>query len=86
MSLRERLANQAGVVMLRPEAGIGHSISGLKVAIHQKLLDRVDLAVMESLTEERLREEIAQLVQRLLAEDAVWSTTPSARADPRHPA
>ena len=26
MSLRERLANQtAGVVMLRPEAGIGHS-------------------------------------------------------------
>ena len=73
MSLRERLANQtAGVVMLRPEAGIGHSAyQGLKVAIHQKLLDRVDLAVMESLTEERLREEIAQLVGRLLTEDAV---------------
>jgi pilus assembly protein CpaF len=73
MSLRERLANQtAGVVMLRPETGIGHSAyQELKVAIHQKLLDRVDLAVMESLTEERLREEIAQLVERLLAEDAV---------------
>ena len=73
MSLRERLANQAaGVVMLRPEAGIGHSAyQELKVAIHQKLLDRVDLSVMESLTEERLREEIAQLVQRLLTEDAV---------------
>ena len=73
MSLRERLANQtAGVVMLRPEAGIGHSAyQELKVAIHQKLLDRVDLAVMESLTEERLREEIAQLVERLLTEDAV---------------
>jgi pilus assembly protein CpaF len=73
MSLRERLANQtAGVVMLRPEAGIGHSaFQELKVAIHQKLLDRVDLAVMESLTEERLREEIAQLVERLLTEDAV---------------
>jgi pilus assembly protein CpaF len=73
MSLRERLANQtAGVVMLRPEAGMGHSAyQELKVAIHQKLLDRVDLAVMESLTEERLREEIAQLVERLLAEDAV---------------
>ena len=73
MSLRERLANQtAGVVLLRPEAGIGHSAyQELKVAIHQKLLDRVDLAVMESLTEERLREEIAQLVERLLAEDAV---------------
>jgi pilus assembly protein CpaF len=73
MSLRERLANQtAGVVMLRPEAGIGHSAyQELKLAIHQKLLDRVDLAVMESLTEERLREEIAQLVERLLTEDAV---------------
>ena len=73
MSLRERLVNQtAGVVMLRPEAGMGHSAyQELKVAIHQKLLDRVDLAVMESLTEERLREEIAQLVERLLAEDAV---------------
>jgi pilus assembly protein CpaF len=73
MSLRERLANQtAGVVMLRPEAGIGHSAyQELKVTIHQKLLDRVDLAVMESLTEERLREEIAQLVERLLTEDAV---------------
>jgi pilus assembly protein CpaF len=73
MSLRERLANQTtGVVMLRPEAGIGHSAyQELKVAIHQKLLDRVDLAVMESLTEERLREEIAHLVERLLTEDAV---------------
>jgi pilus assembly protein CpaF len=73
MSLRERLANQTtAVVMLRPEAGIGHSAyQELKVAIHQKLLDRVDLAVMESLTEQRLREEIALLVERLLAEDAV---------------
>jgi pilus assembly protein CpaF len=72
MSLRERLANQTGVVMLRPESGIGHSAyQGLKVSIHQKLLDRVDLAVMESLTDERLREEIAQLVERLLAEGTV---------------
>jgi pilus assembly protein CpaF len=73
MSLRERLASPAaGVVMLRPEAGIGHSAyQELKVSTHQKLLDRVDLAVMESLTEERLREEIAQLVERLLAEGTV---------------
>jgi pilus assembly protein CpaF len=72
MSLRERLANQAGVVMLRPEAGLGNSAyQGLKVSIHQKLLDRVDLAVMESLTDERLREEIAQLVDRLLGEGTV---------------
>ena len=76
MSLRERLANQgpgAGVVMLRPEAGIGHApgYQALKVGIHQKLLDRVDLAAMESLTEDRLKEEIALLIGRLLSEDAV---------------
>src|SRR5688572_27308411 len=74
MSLRERLANQApgaGVVMLRPETGIGHSAyQALKVGIHQKLLDRVDLAAMESLTGDRLKEEIAALVGRLLSEDA----------------
>jgi pilus assembly protein CpaF len=75
MSLRERLASQyqgAGVVMLRPEVGIGHSAyQVLKVGIHQKLLDRVDLAAMETLTEDRLKEEIATLVARLLSEDAV---------------
>jgi len=73
MSLRERLASQtapAGVVLLRPETGLGHSAyQHLKIGIHQKLLDRVDLAVMESLTEERLRAEIALLVERLLTED-----------------
>ncbi len=75
MSLRERLAKQtegAGVVLLRPETAIGYSAyQALKAGIHQKLLDRVDLAVMESLTEERLKEEIALLVERLLAEEAV---------------
>ena len=76
MSLRERLqahqANAQGVVVLRPEPGLGHTAyQELKVRIHQKLLDRVDLAVMESLTPERLKEEIAILVERLLSEEAV---------------
>jgi len=73
MSLRERLANQtAGVVLLRPETALEHSAyQQLKVSVHQKLLDRVDLGVMESLSDERLREEIGQLVQRLLSEDTV---------------
>jgi pilus assembly protein CpaF len=75
MSLREKLANQSlptGVVMLKPGPGIGHTAyQSLKTSIHQKLLDRVDLAVMESLSEERLKEEIAALVARLLLEDAV---------------
>ena len=76
MSLRERLqahqANAQGVVVLRPEPGIGHTAyQELKFRIHQKLLDRVDLAVMESLTPERLKEEIAILVERLLSEEAM---------------
>jgi pilus assembly protein CpaF len=76
MSLRERLqahqANAQGVVVLRPEPGLGHTAyQELKVRIHQKLLDRVDLAVMESLTPERLKEEIAILVERLLSEEAM---------------
>ncbi len=59
-------------MVLRPEAGLGYSAyQALKVSIHQKLLDRVDLSAMETLSEERLREEIAVLVERLLAEDAV---------------
>src|SRR5262245_11339861 len=76
MSLRERLharETQSGtVVALRSEPGIGQSAyQELKVKIHQKLLDRVDLVVMESLTSERLREEIALLVERLVDEEAV---------------
>ncbi|MFO7543372.1 MAG: CpaF family protein [Thiobacillus sp.] len=43
----------------------------LKVAIHGKLLDRIDLAALESIPEERLREELRQLVERLLVEDGV---------------
>jgi pilus assembly protein CpaF len=75
MSLRERLASQSNsqsVVLLRPESGLGYSAyQELKLDIHQKLLDRVDLSAMESLTPERLHEEIAVLVERLLAEDDV---------------
>ena len=74
MSLRDRLqANQigsTGVVMLRPEAALSQAnYQKLKTGIHQKLLDSVDLSIMESLPSERLREEIATLVERLLMED-----------------
>lgn len=43
----------------------------LKVSIHGKLLDRIDLAALESIPEERLREELRLLVERLLLEDGV---------------
>jgi pilus assembly protein CpaF len=74
MSLRDRLqaaqTNSDSVVVLRPQAGLGHAnYENLKLSIHQKLLDSVDLSIMESLSPERLRAEIAGLVERLLAEE-----------------
>jgi pilus assembly protein CpaF len=77
MSLRDRLQSSAvntdNVSAFRQKQGALDHIAhqALKVRIHQKLLDRVDLAVMESLSPERLREEIAILVERLLAEESV---------------
>ena len=43
----------------------------LKSHIHRKLLDRVDLAVMESMPPTKLREEIKVLVERLIAEESL---------------
>lgn len=45
------------------------SYQELKTRIHQKMLDRVDLAVMESLPAERLMDEIKSLVEQLLIEE-----------------
>ena len=71
MSLRERLqVSPESVVPLRPQSVLGQAnYQSLKISIHQKLLDSVDLAVMESLPPNRLREEIATLVERLLQDE-----------------
>jgi pilus assembly protein CpaF len=74
MSLRDRLqATQSGsdsVVMLRPHASLSQgNYENLKTSIHQKLLDSVDLSIMERLSSEQLKGEIAGLVERLLAEE-----------------
>src|SRR5215813_7281617 len=70
MSLRERLqVSPESVVPLRPQSVLGQANQSLKISIHQKLLDSVDLAVMESLPPNRLREEIATLVERLLQDE-----------------
>lgn len=45
------------------------SYQDLKARIHQKMLDRVDLAVMESLPAERLMSEIKGMVEQLLIEE-----------------
>src|SRR5689334_7642256 len=41
----------------------------LKVRLHRKLLQRIDLSVVESLTPEQLRTELKLAIERLLAED-----------------
>ncbi len=77
MTLRDRLENikhdVAQVPVMTQQAGSAEnrSYQELKSRIHQKLLDRVDLAVMESLPPDRLKEELKVLVERLLSEETL---------------
>ena len=70
LSLRERLNTltvEATRSVVQPVSVDGYQ--ALKTQIHLKLLDRLDLSVLETLTPEKLRHEIAVLVERLLQED-----------------
>ncbi len=77
MTLRDRLENikhdVAQVPVMTQQTGSAESrpYQELKSRIHQKLLDRVDLAVMESLPPDRLKEELKVLVERLLSEETL---------------
>lgn len=80
MSIRDRLQNwgqnnQSNVDFYRSQnenqLHDGDSYQSLKSRIHQKMLDRVDLSVMESLTPEHLMREIKQLVEQLLNEEKI---------------
>ena len=77
MSLRERL----GVVPSTP-SGFGgltdtveapaqpaRAYQAIKSQIHQALLRRLDLATIEDMAPERLRDELRTLVERLLVEE-----------------
>jgi pilus assembly protein CpaF len=74
MSLRERLQEVRGngLGQVAAVAPFGRrddaAYHDLKTRLHRDLLDRVDLSVMESMSGERLREEIKGLVERMLAE------------------
>lgn len=77
MSLRDRLEDIKNVTAQVP---LNKDINGfmgnkvyqeLRSRIHRKLLDRVDLAMMENMAPEQLREELKTMVERLLAEEAV---------------
>jgi len=76
MSLRERLEqvrqkeHTAQEVSVKPAPRDDSAYHDLRVRIHRKLLDKVDLAALESFPQERVRAEIKSIVERLLAEEA----------------
>ena len=74
MSLRERLGtSQVGFALTAEAADAAPTDSRayqvVKVKIHQLLLQRIDLEAMDSLSPERLKDEMRQMVERLLAEE-----------------
>jgi pilus assembly protein CpaF len=75
MSIRERLESVKGISGLQAPAGKTataeqyESYHALKSRVHQKLLERVDLKVMETLAPEKLRDELKILVDRILSEE-----------------
>ncbi len=70
VSLRQKLngGGSVGVAGAQPAANAG-AYKALKERIHLKLLDVVDLAVLETLAPDALRHEIAAMVERLLQEE-----------------
>src|SRR5574340_301255 len=76
MSLRDRLDNIKDDTQPAPVAAQAGFVENktyqeLKSRIHQKLLDRVDLALMESLSPDNLKQELKLLVERLLSEETL---------------
>lgn len=77
MSLRDRLEDNKNDAATLPVVAVQNGVMGnsvyqeLRSRIHRKLLDRVDLAMMENMAPEMLREELKTLVERLLSEEAM---------------
>ncbi len=77
MSLRDRLEDikndTTQVPTATPQTGfMGNKVyQELRSRIHRKLLDRVDLAMMENMPPELLRVELKTLVERLLSEETM---------------
>ncbi|HEX2531205.1 MAG TPA: CpaF family protein [Burkholderiaceae bacterium] len=76
MSLREKLNASAPVPVPMPilpqeSRAASEAYKSLKGSIHLKLLEKFDLAALETLTPDKLRHEIAVMVERLLQEEQV---------------
>lgn len=77
MTLRDRLENikhddtQIPVKMPQAILAENRAYQELKSRIHQKILERVDLTAMESMSQDRLNEELKVLVEHLLTEESM---------------
>src|SRR5438445_2789602 len=77
MSLRDRLdtiRNEPVSVAVAAKGAMGidkKQYANLKTHIHQTLLDRINLEAMEDLPPQRLKEELKNLVERLLEDENV---------------
>lgn len=76
ISIRDRLGNghangQTQFPAQLPGGIDNRTYQDLKNRIHQNLLDRVDLAGMQRLSQEQIRNELRMLVERLLEEEVV---------------
>jgi pilus assembly protein CpaF len=69
LSLREKLNAEPSVPLRAVSPAAGNSYATLKGRMHLKLLDKFDLAVLETLPPEVLRREIAVMTERLLQEE-----------------
>lgn len=72
MSLRDQFLQDGSQASTIPGKSTAQpEYQSLKLRIHQKLLERADLSAMESMSSDRLREEIKTIVQRILVEEKV---------------
>ena len=72
ISLRERLeSGETRVAGQRATAIDNRAYQKLKQRLHAQLLDRVDLESMQRLSQDQIRVELRNLVEKLLEEDAV---------------
>ncbi len=69
ISLRAKINGDTTDSLIRGLAPAADSYKALKGRIHLKLLEKVDLVALESLAPDKLRQEIAVMVERLLQED-----------------
>jgi pilus assembly protein CpaF len=81
MSLRDQLMMQSGVVTFDATAvgsayttetrASGQAYQQLKMNVHQTIIERVELDKLQRLTQEQVKRELGQLVERIVEEDKI---------------